>query len=132
MYSGVMFTFYILPFPPNKTKQDKTKQNKTNNTQPTKKKNPQLTVDFNFTQFIIGILWIVARVCNIRQPLIVVNDIASKNRTNYFLVLYGCALYSMYLMETKMAVILKSCVGNVERKSCHSISIRTRICKKNW
>lgn len=41
MYSGAMFTFYLLPSPPNKTKQDKTKQNKTNNTQPTKK--PQKT-----------------------------------------------------------------------------------------
>lgn len=75
-----------------------------------------LTVYLNFTKFIVCILWIIARVCNIRFSLIVVNNVASKNRTVDSLEQWSPAYKSLYIVETKMAVFLWNVVRNKKGK----------------
>ena len=80
----------------------------------------KLTINFQFTQLIVGEVRIVARIPHVRSTFIVVKNVTSLNRTIDSLVLWRCTVYPLYLMKTQIAVFFGGCVRHVKEKSGHS------------
>lgn len=82
--------------------------------------NDQLTINFNLAQITVRKLRVIARINNLRSALVVVNDVTCMKWTLNSLVLWWRTYSILYFMETKMAVVLWSCIRNIQRKSCQS------------
>lgn len=79
-----------------------------------------LTINFNLTQFTMRKLWIIAWIDNFRSALVVVNDVTCMKWALDSLVLWWRTYSILYFMETKMAVVLWSCIRNIQGKPCKS------------
>lgn len=88
-----------------------------------------LTINFNLAQITIRKFRVIAWIDNLWSALVVVNDVTSVKRTINSLVLWWRAHIILYFMETKMAVVLWSCIWNIQGKPCHP---RCECCWSYW